>query len=185
MWQFACGLLVFFALHFTATTPMLRRVIVRATGENVWKVIVAMASLGAIVLIVLGWPAAPNTPLFAPSALAIRLAPLLVGVAVVLFVIGGVNLPGHIRRTLHHPMLIGVVVWSATHLLANGGLRETLLFGAFLVFSLYALAALLLAGKRATFAPAWKWDAIGVGVGLFVAVGVMHGHRWLFGVAVS
>ena len=62
--------------------------------------------------------------------------------------------------------------------------RSLLLFGAFLAFSLYALGALLRAGKRATFVAEWKWDAVGLAVGVFVAVGAMHGHRWLFGVAV-
>ena len=114
----------------------------------------ALGSLGAIVLIGFGWKSAPNTVLFAPSALAIQLAPVLVSVALVLFVIGGGNLPGYIKRTLHHPMLVGVILWSATHLLANGGWRETVFFGAFLVFSIYALCSLLLAGKRATFVPA-------------------------------
>ena len=152
-------------------------------GENVWKGLVALGSLGAVVLIGFGWSSAPNTVLFAPSALAIRLAPVLIAVALVLFVIGGGNLRGYIRRKLHHPMLVGVILWSGTHLLANGGLRETLLFGAFLVFSVYALCSLLLAGKRASFEPAWKWDAIGIGIGLFVATGVMHGHKWLVGVA--
>ena len=130
-------------------------------------------------------PAAPNTVLFSPSALAIQLAPALVTVALVLFVIGGGNLPGYIKRTLHHPMLVGVILWSSTHLLANGGWRETVLFGSFLVFSVYALCSLLLAGKLARFVPAWKWDAIGLAIGLFVAIGVMHSHKWLFGVAVT
>lgn len=185
MAYFYSGLLIFFALHFVTVTPPLRRRLVALGGQNAWKGVVALGSLAALALIVVGWPQAPNDPLFAPSALAIRLAPLLVSVALVLVVIGGVGLPGHLRRALHHPMLVGVIVWSATHLLANGGRRETLLFGAFLAFSLYAIAALLFAGKRATFVPAWKWDVIGVAVGLFVAVGFMHGHGWLFGVAVG
>lgn len=179
------GLSIFLVLHLSAVTPALRGALVSVAGENAWKGVVAIGSLAAIALIVAGWGDTPADTVFAPSALAVRVAPLLVSVALVLFVIGGVNLPGHIRRRLHHPMLVGVVIWSATHLLANGGLRETLLFGAFLAFSLYALGSLFLSGKRAVFAAAWKWDAIGVGVGLFVAVGVMHGHRWLFGVAVS
>lgn len=181
---FIAGLILFFALHFATATPSIRQKLARSTGENAWKGLLAAGSLLAIVLICLGWSSAPNTVLFAPSALAIRLAPVLVSVALVLFVIGGGNLRGHIKRRLHHPMLVGAVVWSGVHLLANGGLRETLLFGSFLVFSVYALGSLLRAGKRATFEPAGKWDAIGIGLGLFVAVGVMHGHRWLFGVAV-
>lgn len=185
MGVFLGGLLLFFALHALTVTPSLRSAIVARIGGGVWKAAVAVGSLLAIALIVTGWDAAPNTPLFAPSALAIRLAPELVSVALVLSVIGGAGLPGHIRRAVHHPMLIGVALWSATHLLANGGWRETMLFGAFLVFSLYALASLLRSGKRASFVATWKWDVVGIAIGLVVAVGVMHGHRWLFGVAVA
>jgi uncharacterized membrane protein len=185
MWMFVSGLIVFFALHFVTATPALRQRLAQSTGKKAWKGLIALGSLAGVVLIAFGWKFAPNTVVFGPSALAITWAPVLVSVALVLFVIGGANLRGHIRRHLHHPMLIGVIVWSGTHLLANGGLRETVLFGAFLVFSIYALCALLLAGKRATFVPAWKWDAVGIAVGLFVAIGVMHGHKWLFGVAVS
>ena len=185
MSMFVSGLVLFFILHFATATPSVRQKLVTIAGENAWKGLVALGSLGAVVLISVGWTSAPNTVLFAPSALAVRLAPVLVSVALVLFVIGGGNLKGYIRRRLHHPMLVGAILWSSTHLLSNGGLRETLLFGAFLVFSVYALCSLLLAGKRATFVPAWKWDAIGVVSGVFVAIGFMHGHQWLFGVAVA
>ena len=184
MWMFFAGLSLFFVLHLAAATPAVRRRIVTSIGENPWKGVVTLGSLSAITLISFGWSATPNTPLFAPSTLAIKLAPVLVSAAFVLFVIGGGNLNGHIRRTLHHPMLAGIILWSGTHLLANGGVRETWLFGSFLAFAVYALCSLLLAGKRATFTPAWKWDAIGLGIGVFVATGVMHSHKWLFGVAV-
>lgn len=182
--MFVSGLVLFFLLHFASATPALRSRLVTSTGEKAWKGIVALGSLAAVVLICVGWSSSPNTVLFAPSALAIRLAPGLVTVALILFVIGGGNLKGYIKRTLHHPMLVGVMLWSATHLLANGGWRETVLFGTFFVFSVYAYSSLMFAGKRATFVPSWKWDAIGLGVGLFVAIGVMHSHKWLFGVAV-
>lgn len=184
MWMFVSGLMLFFVLHFTTATPSVRQKVAQITGENAWKGLVALGSLGAVILICFGWRSAPTTILFAPSAFAIQSAPVLLTVALVLFVIGGGNLRGYIRRTLHHPMLVGAILWSGTHLLANGDLRATLLFGFFLVFSVYALCSLLLAGKRATFEPAWKWDAIGLVIGLFVAVGVMHSHKWLFGVAV-
>lgn len=179
------GLAIFLVLHLATVTPGVRRALVRRVGENVWKGVVAVGSLAAIVLIVSGWGDSPATTLFAPSAVAVRLAPPLVSLALVLFVIGGAGLAGHIRYRLRHPMLIGVGIWSATHLLANGGLRETLLFGTFLAFSVYALIALLLSGKRPHFVPKARWDLIGLGVGLFVAIGAMHGHRWLFGVAVT
>lgn len=181
---FLAGFILFFLLHVLTATPALRRQLAARTGENAWKGIVALGSLAAIVLICLGWSATPNELLFAPSALAIQLAPYVVSVALVLFVIGGGNLKGHIKHALHHPMLVGTTLWSLIHLLANGGWRETVLFGAFLVYSIYAYCTLMLAGKRSAFVPHWKWDVIGVAVGLFVAIGVLHGHRWLFGVAV-
>ena len=184
MWMFFSGLLLFFVLHLAAATPAVRQKLVSSLGEMPWKGVVTVGSFTAIALICTGWSATDNTPLFAPSLLARQLAPLLVSAAIVLFVIGGGNLPGHIRRTLHHPMLVGIILWSGTHLLANGGLRETWLFGSFLAFAVYALIALLGAGKRARFVPAWKWDAIGLAIGLFIAIGVLHGHQWLFGVAV-
>ena len=185
MWMFVTGLVVFFALHFATATPVVRQRLVMMLGENPWKGAVALGSLAGVVLISMGWKFAPSTALFAPSIVARQLAPVLVTVALMLFVIGGGNLKGHIRRALHHPMLAGVVLWSGTHLLANGGARETILFGAFLVFAIYALCSLLLAGKRTTFVPHWKWDGIGIGIGLLIAIGVMHSHKWLFGVAVS
>ncbi|MFZ4537369.1 NnrU family protein [Propionivibrio sp.] len=181
---FVSGVVLFFVLHFATATPAVRQKFVKLTGEKVWKGLVALGSLAGIVLISFGWKLAPNTVLFTPSAFAIQLAPVLVSVALVLFVIGGGNLKGYIRRSLHHPMLVGAILWSSTHLLANGGLRETLLFGTFLVFSVYALCSLLLAGKRAAFVPSWRWDAVGIGIGLFVSIGVMHAHKLLFGVAV-
>lgn len=185
MWIFITGLVVFFALHFVTATPGLRQRLVAMLGNNPWKGVVALGSLAGVGMIGIGWRSAPSTMLFASSAVVRQLAPVLVTVALILFVIGGGNLKGYIRRTLHHPMLVGVVLWSGTHLLANGGVRETLLFGAFLVFAVYALCSLLLAGKRATFVPDWKWDGIGIGIGLVIAIGVMHSHQWLFGVAVS
>ena len=180
-----CGLSVFLVLHFAAVTPGVRGALVRLVGEAVWKGGVALGSLAAIACVVAGWGDSPAHVLFAPSGAAVRFAPPLVSLALILFVIGGAGLPGHIRYRLRHPMLIGVGIWSATHLLANGGMRETLLFGSFLAFSVYALIVLLLSGKRPHFVPTAKWDLVGLGVGLFVAVGVMHSHRWLFGVAVG
>lgn len=180
--QMLLGLLMFFAVHLMTATPPLRAAITRRIGDNPWRGVVSLVSLGGLILVGMGWATTPNTPLFAPQAWARQSAPLLVTVALILFVIGGGKLPGYLRRYLHHPMLYGVILWASTHLLANGGLRETLLFGSFLAFATYALVTLLAAGKRQSYTPALKWDVIGAAIGIVVAAGVMHGHAWLFGV---
>jgi uncharacterized membrane protein len=181
---FLMGLFLFFAIHVITVTPILHRTLGERFPASVWRGVVALVSLAGVVLICLGWSQASNAPLFAPSPQVIRWAPTLVPIALTLMIIGGVGFKGHIRRALHHPMLIGAALWSAVHLLANGGVRETLLFGCFLAFSLYALGTVFYAGKRARFVPALKWDMAGVALGLFIAIGILHSHQMLFGVAV-
>lgn len=185
MSMFVLGLCLFFGIHVITVTPALRRAVSCGMDANPWRGVVALCSAVGIVLICTGWGRVPDQPLFAPSVEAVRAAPYLVPLAFVLFVIGGFGFKGHIRRTLHHPMLMGVALWAGVHLAANGGSRETLLFGLFLAYALYALGVVFGLGKRADFAPAIKWDLAGLAIGLFVAVGVMHSHRILFGVAVG
>lgn len=176
------GLFLFLAVHVTTTTPSLRARAVAKVGENPWRGLVSLGALGGLFLVGLGWGETPNTVLFAAQGWARQSAPALVSLGLILFVMGGGKLNGHLRRYLHHPMLVGVILWSGVHLLANGGLRETLLFGTFLAFAAYALLVLLAAGKRNRFVPALKWDLVGVAIGLVVAVAAMHAHGWLFGV---
>ena len=50
--------------------------------------------------------------------------------------------PGNqIKTKLHHPMVLGTKVWALAHLLANGSLANTVLFGSFLVWSVVLFAA--------------------------------------------
>ena len=45
--------------------------------------------------------------------------------------------PTEIYTTLKHPMLTGIKLWAATHLLANGDLGSIILFGSFLAWAVY------------------------------------------------
>ena len=44
---------------------------------------------------------------------------------------------GRIYTTLKHPMLAGVKLWAAAHLLANGDLGSIILFGSILAWAVY------------------------------------------------
>src|SRR5271155_3857250 len=46
-------------------------------------------------------------------------------------------LRGHIYMALKHPMLAGVKLWAAAHLLANGDLGSIILFGSFLGWAVF------------------------------------------------
>ena len=44
---------------------------------------------------------------------------------------------GRIYTTLKHPMLTGIKLWAAAHLLANGDLGSIVLFGSFLAWAVF------------------------------------------------
>jgi uncharacterized membrane protein len=134
-------------------------------------------------MIVVGFGRAPREPqLFAPWPAAIAIAPFAVTIAFVLF--AAANMRTHIRSALQHPMLLGLLVWSTVHLLANGDLRGTVLFGAFVAYSLIDLASAVSRHAVKPVVPEAKFDAIAIVAGIVLAVLVMTFHRPLFGVAV-
>ncbi len=55
------------------------------------------------------------------------------------------NAPGNIKRFIRHPMLAGMFVWGAAHLLANGDNRSVALFGG---LSVWAIVSIVLISRR-------------------------------------
>ena len=94
------------------------------------------------------------------------------------------NMRGHLRRIVKHPMLLGLLLWSAVHLFANGDRAGTVLFGAFLAYAIVDLVSAIARGAVKEFQPMVKHDVIAVVGGIAVALAVMTFHRMLFGVPV-
>jgi uncharacterized membrane protein len=94
------------------------------------------------------------------------------------------NMPGHLRQILKHPMLIGLLIWSTVHLLANGDLRGTVLFGSFFAYAIVDLASAIRRHAVKTSGPVARTDVIAVVAGIVVALIFMTLHRVLFGVRV-
>ena len=95
---------------------------------------------------------------------------------------------GRIYTTLKHPMLVGVKLWAAAHLLANGDLGSIILFGSILAWAVIDRISL----KRRTDAGAPPFpvggvrnDVIAVVVGLviYLALGALF-HPYVVGVPV-
>ena len=110
--------------------PAARSSLIEKIGEGPYKGLFALDLVVAILLMVFGWQSVNvefwYMPLLAGSP---RLVALLVLVAFIL--LGAANAPTNIKRFLRHPMLIGIIVWSVAHLLANGENRSVVLFGGF------------------------------------------------------
>ena len=177
------GLVVFLGIHLVPALPTLRNGLVARLGEGRYKGMFSLASLAGLALIVAGYMQAPSTVrVFAPSATAIALAPFAITLAFILF--AAANMRGYLRHTLGHPMLLGLAVWATVHLLANGDLRGTLLFGSFLAYAALDLASAISRHAVKPFPPAFKYDLMAIVGGGLVALGVMTLHRVLFGVPV-
>ena len=174
------GLALFLGTHLVPVFAPLRARLA-ATGEQRYKGMFSIAAGVGLVLIVVGyWSWGANDRLFPPVQAARAAAPWLVTLAFVL--LAASHMRGHIRRVVQHPMVIGVVLWSGVHLLANGDRRGTVLFGSFLAWAVIDLVASLRRGSVTAFEPRAKYDVMAIVGGIVVAGIVMAVHQPLFGV---
>jgi uncharacterized membrane protein len=139
------GLFLFLSVH---TTGLLaedwRTRAVARFGERRWKGVYSVLSLLGFALVVWGYGVARQQPvqLWAPMPGMRHLAALLTWLAFVL--LAATYVPrNHFKARLHHPMLLATKIWALAHLLANGTLAGTILFGSFLLW-----AVLMFVGAR-------------------------------------
>ena len=143
MMYLIAGLVLFLGVHSTRVfangwrTQTLARI-----GEKPFKGVYALLSLAGFVL--LGWGSGQarqqGVMLWNPPTATRHIAALLMLLSFVL--LAATYVPGNqIKAKLHHPMVLGTKVWALAHLLANGSLANTVLFGSFLVWSVVLFAA--------------------------------------------
>ena len=179
----AAGLILFLGIHLAPVVPPLRDALAARLGANGYKGGFTILSLAGLVLIVVGYRAAgPGEQLFAPLPAAIAIAPYAMAASFVL--LAAANMRTHIRKTLKHPMLLGIILWSAVHLCANGDTRGTVLFGAFLAWALIDLASAVCRNAVKEFEPVARQDVIAIVAGIVLSLLVMVFHLALFGVRV-
>jgi uncharacterized membrane protein len=132
------GLALFLGVHTLTTQRELRASVIASTGEGGYKILYALVSLLGLVLIVWGFAQYRATGWidvwYPPKALK-HVAVALMLPAVILVVAAYIR--GRIYTTLKHPMLAGVKLWAAAHLIANGDLGSIVLFGSFLGWAVF------------------------------------------------
>jgi uncharacterized membrane protein len=178
------GLVLFLGIHLLPTFPRARAGLVARWGDQRYKGFFSLLSALGLALIVAGYAyAGDRARVFDAVPAARAIAPFAMTVSFVL--LAAANMRGHLRAFLRHPMLLGVLIWSAVHLLANGDRAGTVLFGAFFAYAIVDLASAI--GRRAVkpFQPVVRHDVIAVVAGVAAALAVMTFHRTLFGVAVA
>jgi uncharacterized membrane protein len=137
------GLVLFLGVHSVRIvadgwrTQMLANI-----GAGRWKAIYSMASLAGFASIIMGFGIARANPewIWVPPVAMRHVAALLTLVSFVL--LAAAYVPGNsIKAAVHHPMILAVKVWALAHLLANGTVADTILFGGFLLWSVLCFRA--------------------------------------------
>ncbi len=132
------GLIVFLGVHALTTQRELRAQVIAATGEAGYKIGYTIASFVGLALIIWGFGVYRATGwinVWNPPTALKHIAVALMLPAVILVVASYIR--GRIYTTLKHPMLAGIKLWAASHLLANGDLGSILLFGSFLGWAVF------------------------------------------------
>jgi len=132
------GLILFLGVHTLTTQRKLRAQLIAATGEGVYKIGYTLASFIGLALIIWGFAVYRATGwinVWNPPTALKHITVALMLPAVILVVASYIR--GRIYTTLKHPMLAGIKLWAATHLLANGDLGSIILFGSFLAWAVY------------------------------------------------
>ena len=165
------GLVLFLGVHTLPAQRELRGRMIGALGEGGYKIGYALVSLAGLALIVWGFAHYRATgwiDVWDPPRALKHITVTLMLPAVILVVASFIR--GRIYTTVKHPMLAGIKLWAAAHLLANGDLGSIILFGSFLAWAVFDRISL----KRRADAGAPPIPVGGAGNDLIaVAVGIV------------
>ena len=183
------GLVLFLGIHTLTTQRDLRARVVASMGEAGYKIGYTLISVAGLALVTWGYSNYRATgwiDVWNPPTAFKHITVALMLPAVIMVVASYIR--GRIYTTLKHPMLTGVKLWAAAHLLANGDLGSIILFGSFLAWAVFDRISL----KRRPDAggppipvggPGNDLIAIAVGVIVYLALAFAF-HPVVIGVAV-
>jgi uncharacterized membrane protein len=184
------GLVIFLGTHVFTTQRVARQALIGRVGPGPYKLGYTVVAAIGLALIIWGYGqyrAGGYIPVWQPPRWAAHVALPLMWLA--LIALAAAYLPGTIKRTLKHPMLVAIKIWCVAHLLANGHLGAIILFGSFLAFAVYDRIAVK--RREAVEGPApvrqgtFTNDLLAVGVGTVAFAAIIFWlHPALIGVAV-
>ena len=143
MLLFILGLVLFFGIHMLPFFPEYRALIIEKIdsdtieGEPVYKVIFAVIALLGVVFAGLGKGSMEFIGLWNTPTFFRYVSVVIILVSFILMV--AAYLPNNIKRYVQHPMLMGMIIWAAAHLLVNGDVAAIILFACFIVYSVVAI----------------------------------------------
>jgi uncharacterized membrane protein len=184
------GIAVFAGVHlFSMLLPGQRDALKARLGEGPWKGIFALISLIGLGLIVRGYFLSRSGPgaadlLYIPAE---SLRPVIMLMVLAAFIsIGAAHGKGYIKLWIKHPMSIGIGLWAAGHLLANGKRAAVYMFATFLALALLDIVLSTARGKLPAHDPRLRSDVIAVIVGIVLYVVFLFGfHPYVLNLPVA
>lgn len=173
------GLILWFAFHLPKPLDLpQRRALIDRHGAVAVKVVAGLGLVAAVALMIIGYQSADFINLWYPPDFLRHLNNLLMLVAFVVYAGGG--FAGWVRSKIRHPQLIATKIWAVSHLLVNGDLASTVLFGGLLA---WAVLTVILINKRDGKGPLPANEGVvpnlmNLGAGLVAFVVVALVHNW-------
>ena len=222
--EFAVALAAFLAAHVIPAATNLRARATAAIGRRNYLLVYSLLSTGLLLWVIWSAQRAPYVELWPPAAwrlavpvLTMPIALALLGAAAarpnalsisILRSSGPPRIAGALAIT-RHPILWAFLLWSLSHVIANGDVVAAVLFGSLSVFSVAGMIALDRRARKRLGEETWRtaaartsllpfaailqrrasWDmgpadVLGAVAGLAAYAAMMGGgHEWLFGVA--
>lgn len=160
-----------------------RQTLIDKLGDGPYRGVFALTILTSLGLIVVGWRATPEEYLYVLPVWSRTAGITLMMIAI--FLISASHGKTIVKRFVRHPMLMGVFVWSMSHLLTNGTSRALILFGG---LGLWALIEMSLISAREGArelpqAPGLRSELIVLSISAVVFIGLLFLHPYFAGVS--
>ena len=172
------GLILWVAFHLIRGLRPDWRAALQDRFGDASKGIMAAGIVAGLVLMVVGYRAAPFVPVWEPPAVLRYVNNLLVLLAFYIYLTTATK-PGtaFAFANARNPQLAGFSMWAFAHLLVNGDLASIILFGGLLV---WAFVEVKLAGRsaslvdRSTAKISSPWVHLGLVIVVYLIVGAIH-----------
>ena len=189
MISLALAALAFLGIHLGVSGTALRDRAVAAAGPRGYMLAFSVASVGAIIWLVLAYQSAPYVPTWGQLQEWKPVMIVLMLPAFLLVVIGlstpnptavaqeslADRPPQGIVRITRHPFLMGVALWSVLHLIGNGDVASLLFFAALTITAVAGTVSIDAKRRRALGDQAWDVFASRTSIVPFAAI--LAGHN--------
>ena len=181
---FYSGLILFFGIHLVPMFSNVRKYIVEKTGENAYRGIFSLVSLGGFFLIIFGYQSSDDF-LYDINDLVSAYSGYIMLIAIIFF-ISSILPDSYIKKFSKHPMSVGIVIWAGVHLLVNPDFNSIILFGAFLIYAIVsALFAEMRKKESKPISPKLQFDFLAIFLGAGITYLAFHYHSYLSGVSLE